>query len=252
MKYIFYACVILLSWTLQAQKQSMLDKLNDLQLKRLENLRNWTKKDSLNTLISKTIASDDAKLFVNTDTTQYYLVENKLRDAKKGIRLAYAFINNIIINTNEDIRVFSTDVLDNGSFHEYLNYIQFKTKNQTWKVINLDKSQQDKSVGFYKVDKINNYYILLGYGTYGSGKQHFVIRVFEKKNDDLIENIEAYPNKELFFIECNRSQNIDLNFNPDTKELSFKQFKMDDDTGFYTRKFDLKKFKFINGKFTQE
>ncbi|WP_299683250.1 hypothetical protein [uncultured Tenacibaculum sp.] len=251
MKFIIYISILLFSFSLKAQEQNMLDRLNNLHLKRLENRNKWEVKDSLNRLIYKTIVSDLSEDFIGTDTTHYYLLENKLKNATKGVTLAYAFMNNIVINSTEDFTIFSTDVLDNGSYHEYLNYIRYKT-DKNWKVLALDKNQNDKSAGYFRIEKLDNFYILFGYGTYGSGKQHFVIRIFEKNKAEIRECFNCYPKQKMFFIECNRSQNIDLNFDTKTKEFSFKQFKMDDDTGFYTREFDLIKYKFSNGVFIRK
>ncbi len=251
MKTILFSILILLSLSVKAQEKNTLDQLNKLHLKRLESRNNWKVKDSLNSLLYKTIASDLSKGFITTDTTHYYLLENKLRNVSKGVTLAYAFMNNIVINSTKDFSVFSTDVLDNGSYHEYLNYIRYKT-GENWKILALEKTQNDKSVGYFRLEKLDNFYILFGYGTYGSGKQHFIVRIFEKNKAEIRECFNCYPKQKMFFIECNRSQNIDLNFDTKTNEFSFKQFKMDDDTGFYTREFDLIKYEFSNGVFIRK
>lgn len=161
---------------------------------------------------------------------------------------------------DQRVQIISWDNLSGGSFHYYTSYLSIITKQGQCKSWEIDTDNQPEEryieAGYYQVDTIYDneltYYLLLGYGTYGGGKHHWVTRIFEATNDSLVECIRCYPNLAPIVVYTNRTQNPNLVYNSKTRTLSFQLFHYDDDGGFYSDVFNTIAFRFINGRFVKE
>ncbi|MEO1033834.1 MAG: hypothetical protein AAFX55_20805 [Bacteroidota bacterium] len=182
------------------------------------------------------------------DTTNHYFLINKLKDISPkskhisiGQKLAYAFMNNIVITSSGQIKIYSWDDLGGGSYHSYTNYLQYTDDKGNCITNPIDTKEEDSEVGYYDIVQTGNYYIAFGYGTYGGGKQHFLIKILKYQNNAVIELNQLE-------IGSNRSQNIDLKYNPKDSTISYKAYKFESDVGFYSEDYETLNLKFENGK----
>lgn len=263
MKTLHVVIIVLLTLPELSAQSNNIDTLekavNKLQILRLKNY-GTEHRDSIFSKFDSTII----QLFKNDkicshpfDTLNHYFLNNPEIEESSAHFILYAFIKNIVICASNDrkFRVFSWDDLQAGSYHTYTNFAQYQVSKNNCTIIPIDTSEDDTEAGYYDIITVteNNrpYYFLLGYGTYGSGQQHRVVRIYEIKNNLLVECISCYPEHKPITIFSNRGQNIDLRFNTNIPELTYKEFKLNKEVGYYTDEFDLVRLKFENGVLTK-
>lgn len=250
LKFIFVIFFLIFN-VVGSQNNKLFFELDEVQKLRLKQRNNWDARDSVNrcfnNIIHKTLTNNKSCNEL-PDSTLKYLSVNNLKTVKKGIVLVYAFMNNIVITSKENLKVYSIDNLGGGSYHDYTNYIQYKNKFGECKFILLNKTQEDNSSGCYRIEKVNEYYILFGYGTYGGGKEHYTLRFFKEEKGVLKEKKEILPNQKSLFLEVNRGQEVDLEFDEVRKIISYNTYEQNEETGFYKRKAKRVKLQFIKGK----
>lgn len=239
---------------------TIIRNVNELQLLRLKNIFSDSR-DSIyaefDTSIIKLFQYNDFCNYRIDSSYQFFLNSASLVD-DSSITLTYALINNIVYTTSQDnkLRIFSWDNLEGGSYHTYENFIQFNNNKNHCEIIQLDTLESDPEVGYYKIfqisDNENIYYLLFGHGTYGGGQHHKIIKILTIKNQKIVECFDFYPNSDRLLIFSNRAQEIGLKYNEQKKEIIFKQYKFDDDIGFYTNDFDLIKYELKNNKLIKE
>tara|TARA_Y100001933_G_C18817137_1_gene487567 strand:+ start:64 stop:795 length:732 start_codon:yes stop_codon:yes gene_type:complete len=125
-----------------------------------------------------------------------------------------------------------------GCCHTSATFAQFKTKSGEIKHLDLEKSVVSGNEIFItdlqKVEIKNKpFYLLLGWGTC-CGAAHFqTAKIYEIKNDTLVQVDSAFDNNKTLYIGAKRSQKIELKYSPKTKILSYNKYKFDSDSGFY-------------------
>lgn len=236
-----------------AQNNTLFSELNDAQKNRLQQTTDdWEQRESVfkkfNVIVKKTL-KEPMSCLKTPDSSYHYFLVNQLNKETNGQALMYSFVNTIVITTKENLKVYSWDDLDGGSHHTYVNYIQYQNNEGICKAILLnDLSNDFNAAGYYNIEKINEYYLLFGYGTYGGGEQHFVVRIFKNDNGEIKEYIEGYPNKKMLLIGCNRGNTIDLHYNKEKQTISFNQYIYDEEKGFYKREFQKVIYQIKDGK----
>ena len=160
------------------------------------------------------------------------------------------------VSADSSLAIFSWDNRGGGSYHSFSNYLWHRKDSNQCEVIllpdfNMPGIPQPDSdpdaaadASFYTIDQIkrerSTLYILSGYGTFGSGKHHWSVRIFEEDENSLSECFECYPDRKPIDIHCNRTQDVELTFDPNSQTLSWKHFGFDDDMGFFTDTFQWK------------
>ena len=193
-----------------------------------------------------------------SDSVNRFFVTDKLNDKIEGKNLAYLFMNNIVVSNSLDgkLRTFSWDDLDGGSSHSYTNFIQVQTDSDKCLITQIDTAQFSIEVGYYQIKQFrgngSHFYLLTGYGTYGSGNHHWLVKIFEIKNDLLVECINCYPDDHNLLIGSRRSQNIDLKIDEKNNEISYKKYGFDYEMGYFSDENDLIRLKLINGKLIKQ
>ncbi|WNJ19306.1 hypothetical protein [Pontibacter sp. G13] len=170
------------------------------------------------------------------DTTSY-----------SGRDYAYSFMNHStwVFSPDGRLRICSWDDLGGGSYHSYTNYLQFRDESGACTTLPIDTATYSTEVGYFKIAQAEiesgRLYIALGYGTYGGGKQHYRVRFFQLEEGTLREREAWYPDGQELTVVCNRPQNPELTYDPDTQTISYLEFEYDEDTGFYNETFTRRK-----------
>lgn len=150
----------------------------------------------------------------------------------------------IQIETSEDsmVRAFSWDRISGGSWHDMASYVQFKSESGKIKCQRLDSGDESATgeptdVIIYDVHHFyienESYYLLLGRGTHGSGQHHSLARVIKISGETLSLCDSIFEGQEYLFVEANRINKIDLEYNAETKSISFYRYEFNENEGFY-------------------
>lgn len=250
--------VLLLSCASKVYDLEILFKLtNEAQRNRVKSIFQERETNESQILVQFKKLLNHPNLCSQVPKTRYeYIKVNTLKYERIGKTLAYAFINNIVVSMADDKKVFtySWDRLDGGTSHNYMNYLVYVDQENKCHNKAFNAMENTDEVGYYNIESVESgnkhLYLLFGYGTYGGGQQHYVIRILEIEGKSIAECIECYPDQKIVKIVSNRSQNIELNYDSRKKAISYRQFQYNEDTGFFASKYSIVNLRFIDGKLT--
>ena len=172
------------------------------------------------------------KRFLNADSISDF----------KGVTLAYAFMNDIVVCQSDDkqVSVFSVDDLNGGSGHTYTCFLNWNLKNSCLSAP-FDTSIQTIDVGYFRIYKLpikkKSVYLMMGYGTYGAGKHHYLLKTIEIDKNQITDYM-GFKTSSSLLVGSNRAQDIALKYDPNTFTLSFKQYAFDPEIDFYSKQFE--------------
>jgi hypothetical protein len=184
------------------------------------------------------------------DTSLHYFWADGLADITDGQTLAYGFMNNIVICTKGNLKIYSWDDLGGGSHHTYGNILQYMGENGVCVAIPLDTSENSDEVGYFRIERIpsgeRELYLLFGYGTYGGGEQHYTLSMYEVKAGRVEECRACFPEGGAIRIACHRGQDIGLRYDAGSQVISYRAYEMED--GDYTNERKEVSLRFREGK----
>lgn len=167
----------------------------------------------------------------------------------------------LAIKTSADKQVifYCWDDMHGGTWHNINCLAQFKAENGKIIVqqLNTDNAEEVDYTdsGIYEVHEIfinrTKYYLTFASGTHGSGHQHKIVQIFSIASDKLVKCKSCFADNKDLIIEYPRIEKANLTFNSETNEISYLEFKFDDEIGFYRPTGQVITLKLINGKFTK-
>jgi hypothetical protein len=164
----------------------------------------------------------------------------------------------IIQSEDKNLRIFSWDEISGGTWHDMAAFVQYKTKTGHIKVSQLDTDREGELSQYTDVivNKIHQvvmndqiHYLTIGWGTHGAGNHHMIARIFKIDGENLIRCASCFSTNEDLVIEAPRSIKIGLVFNSTNNEITYNEFKMNEDSGFNELTGKLVVLKLKNGKF---
>lgn len=166
----------------------------------------------------------------------------------------------LAIRTSSDgkIKFYSWDDLSGGTWHNFNCLAQFITKNGkvVIKQINTENETgtgEFTDSGVYDIFALFNdsvtYYLTMAYGTHGSGQQHQIVQLFYISGDKLEKCKRCFADSNDLVIQYPRSEKANLVFDSGKKQLSYNEFILDEETGFYRPSGKRIILVFINGTF---
>ena len=147
------------------------------------------------------------------------------------------------IQTSGDgkLKVYSWYHSYGGNWHDIRSFAQYKTP-QSFDTLSLHS-------GYTEGDKISNdvsygpiqtiltpkglIYLLRGWGTHGSGHHHLTMRAFRIRGGKLEECEGIFDGNTYLVQEIPRGDELDLAYNPENNSISYSEYKMNEDEGFY-------------------
>jgi hypothetical protein len=179
------------------------------------------------------------------------------------------FENNLInladkvsIQTSPDKRLkfYSWDTMSGGTAHQMAVFAQFR--DDKGKIV-VQEIKQDSAENLDFTDfiinriyeiKVNNQtkYLTFGWGTHGGGEQFNIVQIFQISNGTLKKDNSILPANTDLAITYPRTEQSDLTFNPETNEISYREFVEDKDSGFMKSTGQIITLKLINGKFIRK
>lgn len=163
------------------------------------------------------------------------------------------------VSPDKNIKFYSWDEIEGGTWHSINCFAQFKSDKGTIVVQQLNADSSSDSVdftdsGIYEVYEIliNNtkYYLTFAAGTHGGGHQHEIVQIFSITSDKLVKCTSFFTTNTDLIIEYPRSEKLNLIFNQKTNEISYSEFKFDNEVGFYKSTGQVIRLKLKNGRFT--
>ena len=148
----------------------------------------------------------------------------------------------ITVKSSQDneIKFYSWDEQFISPWHTINCYAQFKASDGKILVQSISGDSDEVDFTDSKIYKVYDLsidstkcYLTFAWGTHGGGHQHQIIQVFKRVSDSLITCESCLNNCKDIVIEYPRSAKADINFNPLTQEISYNDFKLNEDSGFY-------------------
>ena len=186
-------------------------------------------------------------------------VENALSNPESFDYSFYALSKfvTIVKSSDEQVKIFSWDELTGGSWHDMAVIVQFKTKNQKIKTKWIDSDIREDPSGIidtiqYEINDVTidnkMHYLCFGWGTHGSGHHHNSILIFSIVND-AIQTCKSCISEDYLMIQAPRREKINISYNKQSQEISFNEFKYNDDIGFFESTGKRIQLKLKNGKY---
>jgi len=149
---------------------------------------------------------------------------------------------NIETSPNKKVRTFGWNEQMGGSWHTYKSIIQFKHNNtltitdfQNKKILHeesIEGNEVFRDVIIHEIHSINRGFLFVGWGTHGGGHQHTILAFYKKdKNGHLIRNPLFENLKNSLVIKYPRKDKLNLIIKKN--KISFNEFILDDEIGFY-------------------
>ncbi len=119
---------------------------------------------------------------------------------------------------------------------------QFRADDGNVVVREVSTGEEDRTGGFtdsgigeiLEVKKDDTvYYVTFGSGSHGSGHLHKIVQVFSIQGNELVKCTSCFPTDGDLVIEYPRSQLANLTFHSLTEEISYNEFLLNEDIGFY-------------------
>lgn len=157
----------------------------------------------------------------------------------------------ITFSNDRSLKCYSYDNLEGGSAHTYSNIVSFFNGEGKLVSHNLKTEAESPMVGYFEIHRIKPFdmqkFLFIGYGTYGGGKEHMSIQLFEIQKDSLVECFSCYEDYSPLFFEQNRGQDFEIEYDNDLQQIKAKVYKFDDNTGFFTNEFHILNYSIMEG-----
>ncbi len=192
------------------------------------------------TIESPIIESDTPKKVANltAELTSSLLEINKTTNFENPYNSLSKYAT-VKMSSDNKFKLYCWDQKNFGCAWDSKAYVQFKTKNNQIKTICLG-NEYASNLFYSKLHtiKINNknHYLLIGYGGHCGNHKYKCAVVYKVDDENLIKTFEVCSNS-------NRMGKLDMNYNLNTKILSYNDYFFDKNSGFYSNKKTLKKWK---------
>lgn len=168
---------------------------------------------------------------------------------------------NIESSPDKRIKFYSWDERNEGTWWSIQCVAQYRTDDGNVAVHEVSTDEEDRTEWFtdsgigeiFEVKKDDTtYYITFGSGSHGSGHLHKIVQVFSIVGNELVKCSSCFPTAGDVVIEYPRSALPNLTFDPLTNELSYNDFLLNEDIGFYEPTGRIVKLKWVNGVFVEQ
>jgi hypothetical protein len=149
---------------------------------------------------------------------------------------------NIESSPDKRIKFYSWDERNEGTWWSIWCVAQFRADDGNVVVREVSTGEEDRTGGFtdsgigeiLEVKKDDTvYYVTFGSGSHGSGHLHKIVQVFSIVGNELVKCTSCFPSDGDLVIEYPRSAVPKLTFDPLTEEISYNEFLLNEDIGFY-------------------
>jgi len=195
----------------------------------------------LDSLLSAAIAAfREAPYDLRTDSLAPQFKQMLLQELKNPLTINHSLdslATHMRIENSNDGRVkfYSWDDWTGGTWHVIHCLAQFRDASGNIVVQELSTGREMElstytDCSIYEVHDLlingEKHYLTFAWGTHGSGQEHRMIRVFKIENDSLVNCKNCFSTGSDLALEYPRALKIELKFDPKTKQITYKEFKM--------------------------
>ncbi len=164
----------------------------------------------------------------------------------------------IITSEDQQLRAFSWNPVLSGTWHNYQSLLQVRRGDRCHWQTYQSGDEQDTMDIFRDVylqriyDLPNQHYLLVGWGTHGSGHHRKTAELVRIVDGQLQTCPGAMAGLDLLVVKSARIHDSGLRYDPVTRRITHNVFYYDDETGFYTAKEEQRHLIFQNNAFVFE
>lgn len=167
----------------------------------------------------------------------------------------------IIGSSDGKVKFYYWNQRNEGTWLDLQCLAQYKLDNGNVQMIEVSSGEEPVEGTFtdsaiYEIHEIKNdkttYYITFGSGSHGSGHSHNIVQVFFIEDKKLVKCTSCFPIAGDLVIEYPRSGSPNLAFNSLTHEITYNEFVLNVDIGFYEPSGRVVKLKWKEGRFVEE
>jgi len=143
----------------------------------------------------------------------------------------------IVGKPNDELRIFSWDEFNSGTWHNYHSAYQYKSNDQvnvgTLVIEDTENEMSFTDVIYFSKDEIaSNQFLVQGYGTHGHGHDFFTMRLLSFKAEKLEDCHQCFDGEDRLTLYKARADKFTIDFDSVTKSISFPILKEDQEVGF--------------------
>lgn len=172
----------------------------------------------------------------------------------------------VLQSPDNRLRVCSWDEQSGGSMHDMAALAQFQDASgrlhYAWldpEMIGMEAEDGDieTDVLYNRLYQLNSpgqptAYLLIGWGTYGSGHHHCSARLLQIQGNRLVDVPHAFSGQKLLEVQAPRSMNVDMSFNAESQVLLHREFLHNPESGFTESTGRWVAWRFQNGVFQKQ
>ncbi len=131
------------------------------------------------------------------------------------------------------IRIYSWDEYSGGTWHDMACCIQYQYDKDSIGLIQYDSDEEGRlsefpDVVIYRINEIiidnQTHSILFGWGTHGAGHEHCIVEIAKFQENELIFCDSILGNSNEFIVEAARTENLGLEFDSITNNITHNDF----------------------------
>ena len=167
--------------------------------------------------------------------------------------------NRVIRSKDGKLTILTWDWENNGSRHIYESMYRYVDDGKITSGYLYDHELSDAqlpSADYYEIHQLDDIsYLVQAWGTYGGGKEYFIMRKLNFKNGSLEDCKKCFDGKDFLFYERNRGMKTAIHYDGDTKILSYPRLVPGllggEETGFYEKAGDSIRLVYRNSEFVK-
>ncbi|MEO1452077.1 MAG: hypothetical protein AAFV07_21270 [Bacteroidota bacterium] len=146
----------------------------------------------------------------------------------------------VLQSPDQRLRICSWDEHSGGSMHDMATLAQFIDEegnpHYTWldpEIVEEGQTDALYSRLYQLQDEAGQAcYLLIGWGTYGSGHHHYSARLLRISGHTLTDVPAAFGDKDFLEVSAPRSMRVEMEFTPESQALTHREFVMNQEMGF--------------------
>ncbi|PKV50743.1 hypothetical protein ATE84_2809 [Aquimarina sp. MAR_2010_214] len=226
-KFIFYSLLSILSLSCNAQTKENSKSDYDAELVDLyEKLRDSLYNDDF-TISRKVIKEFKHKLYQTLEETENS--NFKFDDLEQKIK--------IVSSEDKRLMIFSWNESNGMNRRDYNSAFRYNDGNKVYvnDLVNTHKNPEvtDINVSYFEIYNLEkDNYLVLGYGTYGSGQEFYTARSLSFKKDIFSDCNACFNKKNILVLRKTRGNKDSIIYDPERMSLTYPEYIEDEKSGF--------------------
>lgn len=167
----------------------------------------------------------------------------------------------VLQSPDKRLRICSWDERSGGSMHDMATLAQYLDAagkvHYAWLDPDMIAEERETDALFSRLYQLSDeagqsLYLLIGWGTYGSGHHHYSARLLQIKGERLMDVPAAFNDSAFLEVLAPRSMRVEMTFDPESRTLIHREFVMNPEIGFMEQTGRWVAWVFEGGKFFRQ